>query len=713
MTSPLTAAGSLVGTFQYMSPEQIDGKEADARSDIFAFGAVMYEMFTGKRAFEGKSQISVASAILEKDPEPVSGIRTAISPNLEHVISRALSKDPEKRWQSAADIREELEWIRSSAKANGLTPSTKPSVQPWQRGLLALSALLALLGIGATAIAYWKHPQPQLRRLVAAIPHPDDLPFELTGDIGAPPVISPDGASLVFGANDQIWIRSLESGQAHPLEGTENGSFPFWAPDSRRIGFFSGGKLRVVDTSGGGPITICDAPNARGGTWNPNGVILLAPNIRNGLFRVPASGGTPVPVTTLDTSKHSTHRWPQFLPDGDHFVYLAANHAGQHEFSGIYVGSLSHPGSEGSLLLRTDANAIYAMGYLLFVRQDDLLAQPFDLRRLQVTGDPIRITEKVLNDQGIWRGVFSASANGDLVYTAGVNSAAEGQLTWFDRNGRILGTLAERGSNSPRVSPDGRRVAIEYGEPNPDIWIFDIVSGVRNRLASDSSASTPIWSRDGKNIAYLLIPGNSSKGRIAIRAADGTGAARLFAEEDPWESPSDWSPDGKYLLYDRGEPGATDIYAMPLAADQKPFPLVSTPTWERGAVFSPDGHWVAYSSRESGRDQVYITPFPGPGPKWQISSAGGNTPRWRRDGKALFAINGDSVLEFPISASAGSIKAGDPKVLFQTAVGETLLFDAGYDIAPDGRLIINSLGKSRIGNRPLTLEVNWTAGLRP
>jgi len=710
--SPLTTAGSIVGTIQYMSPEQIEGKEADARSDIFAFGALLYEMVTGKRAFEGKSQISVASAILEKDPQPISAIRATSPPALEHVISRALNKDPEQRWQNASDIGAELQWACESSNAVSASEGHTANVRrrPRERMLLGIASAVAIVAVITAGLGFLRTPV-EGRRLTASISPPEDTSFQLTGDVGAPPVISPDGTSVAFGAGDRIWFRSLESGEMHALEGSENASFPFWSPDSRRVAFFSAGKLKIVETAGGAPVTVCDAPNPRGGAWSSKGVLLFTPNIRSGLYRVPVSGGTPVQVTTVNTSKHSTHRWPQFLPDGDHFLYLATNHAGQREFSGVYVGSLSGNESAGKLLLRTDANGLFVPGYLMFLRKTDLMAQPFDVRSLELQGEPTRLAEKVLNDQGIWRAAFTASNNGRLVYSAGANSADEGQLTWFEMSGKVLGTIGERGSNAPRLSPDGHKVALEYGEPNPDVWIFDTVSGLRTRLTSNGANTTPVWSRDAKNIVYFSIPANANKSRMAIRAADGTGGERLLYQEEQWETPTDWSPDGKYILYNRGEPGATDIFAMPLASGEKPFPFVATPEWERDAVFSPDGHWAAYTSRESGRDEVYVTAFPGPGQKWQVSSTGAMTPHWRRDGKALFAIIGDDVLEFPINATSGSIQTGDPKVLFHTAIGETLLFAPGYDAAPDGRLLINSLGKSRTGNRPLTLVVNWSAGL--
>jgi len=704
--SPLTAVGTVIGTYQYMAPEQIEGKEADARSDIFAFGAVLYEMLTGKRAFDGKSQLSVASAILEKDPQPISAVRNTNCPALEHTIERALQKDPEKRWQNAGDLRAELQWAGSSSDVPSRSSRVTTRRESW---MLATAVVTGIIAFIAIALVFLRN-SPAPHRLYASIAAPEDTSFELIGDVGAPPVLSPDGMNLAFGAGGHIWIRYLESGDVHALEGTENGTFPFWSPDSRKIGFFSAGKLRVVDIAGGAPVPLCDAPNPRGGAWSPKGVLLFTPSIRSALYQIPATGGAPVQVTTIDTAKHSTHRWPQFLPDGDHFLYLATNHAGQRGFDGIYIGSLSRGGVQSQPLISTDAEALYASGYILFLRKNDLMAQRFDLGSLSFRGDAVRLADKVLSDHGIWRGAFAASDNGVLIYAVGANAAEQGQLTWFDASGKVLGTLGERGSNSPRVSPDGNRVALEFGVPSTNIWIFDIVRGLRARLTPDI-ASAPVWSRDGKSIAYMIIPMSTNKARLAVRSADGSGTERLYASDDEWEMPTDWSPDGRYLLYDRGEPGATDVYVMPTAPDQKPFPFVATAAWERNGTFAPDGRWVAFTSRESGRDEVYVAPFPGPGQKWQVSSNGATSPRWRRDGKALLAVNGDDIVEFPISTANGSIQSGEAKVLFNTAVGQTLLFDIGWDVAPDGRFLINSLGKSRAGNRPLTLLVNWPTGL--
>jgi eukaryotic-like serine/threonine-protein kinase len=704
--SPLTAAGTVVGTFQYMSPEQVEGKDADVRSDIFAFGTVLYEMVTGKRAFEGKSQISVASAILEKDPPPVSAIRgSAIPPVLEHVIARALVKDPDQRWQSAADIRAELEWASESGHEDvGLQASVKwKSWLPWGVALFAIVALI----VGSLA---FRSKTPERQRLVAAVPPPPDNPFAVTGDVGSPPVISPDGTRLAFGAGGRIWVRALDTGDMKPIEGTESASFPFWSPDNRKLGFFSAGKLKVVDTNGGAPSTICEAANARGGAWSPKGFIIFAPNIRSGLYKVSASGGAPLPLTELDPAKHSTHRWPQFLPDGDHFLYFATNHSvTKNEFSGIYVSSLSKP--ENRLLFRTEANAWYASGYLLFVRKSDLMAQAVDVSHLELRGDPIRVVAGTLYDQGIWRGVFTASDNGTLVYAAGANSAQEGQLMWFDQSGKVLGSLGEKGSTAARISRDGKKVAVEIGDPSQDIWIFDVERGLRTRFTNSGDVLAPVWSPDGSSIAYAKIVASTSKTNLTVKRTDGSMTEKVIYDENAWQVPTDWSPDGKYILYERGDPGTTDIFAMPVASGEKPFPFVATPAWERDAHFSPDGHWVSYTSRESGRDEVYVSPFPGPGTRWQISTTGASDSRWRRDGKALFAVHVDDVLQFPIDINNGAIQVGQPTVLFHTAIGQTALFFAAYDVAPDGRFLLNSLGKSDTGNRPLTIVSNWTVGL--
>src|SRR5574341_1062935 len=417
-TSPVPREGTVIGTFQYMSPEQVEGREADARSDIFALGAVLYEMATGKRAFEGKSQISIASAILEKEPEPISRVQPMTPPALEHVVKTCLAKDPEERFQTAHDVKIQLRWISESGSQISAAPVVRRKRSrerlAWAAALLVVTALAAAGWLWKRAA--WSYDAP----IVTSILPPAKSFFSLAGNEGGPVEVSPDGKMLTFLATNaegtpEIWVRDLSQHEARALPGTEGGKAPFWSPDSRSIAFFAGGKLKRVETAGGPAVTVCDAANARGGTWMPGGVILFTPNTQTGLQRVADSGGTPETITQIDAKLHTTHRWPYALPDGKHFLYLAANHrTPSGEQNGVYWASLD--GTQSRLLVRSVANAAYAYGYRAFLRENTLMAQPFKPESGTLTGNPMPVVERVLYDSGVWRGVFSPSQNGVLAY---------------------------------------------------------------------------------------------------------------------------------------------------------------------------------------------------------------------------------------------------------------------------------------------------------
>jgi len=454
-----------------------------------------------------------------------------------------------------------------------------------------------------------------------------------------PPAFSPDGSTLVFGAGGKLWARSLKEVTARPLPGTENARFPFWSPDSRSIGFFADGQLKTIDAVGGAPLTLCSADDPRGGAWSRDGVIVFTPNVRMGIYRVPASGGAPSPVTTLDTSKHSTHRWPIFLPDGRHFLYLALSHAiPMSEESAIYVADLH--GGQSRLVMRSHSNVVYASGHLLFLRGNSLMAQPFNLERLVLEGEAVRIADEVLYDAGVWRAVFTASENGLLAYQPGAEVPGS-QLTWFDRSGKVLGMVGERGNYvAPRLSPDGHKLAVLILDPSPDVWVYDLDRGARTRLTFSSTVSgAAIWSPDGSRIAFSSARQNN---QIAIyeKASSGAGRERILQQAEVPQDPTDWSPDGHWIVYDRSEMGSTGIGILPVNREQKSYSLVPARTHAWGGHFSPDGRWISYCSEESGTNEVYIVPFPGPGGKWQVSTGGGLSPRWERDFLSLARPHG-------------------------------------------------------------------------
>jgi Tol biopolymer transport system component len=711
----LTQEGTILGTFQYMAPEQLEGKEADARTDIFAFGCVLYEMATGKRAFSGATQASLISAILRDDPQPISQVQPTSPPALDHVIKKSLAKDPEDRWQNAADLGGELKWIAEGGSQMGaaaVAPSRRRQ-RDWFAWAAAGLLLLATLFLGNEVRRL--RTGDRGRAVHSFIDPPGKTSFRLTGDDSAPIAVSPDGERVVFGAGGKLWVQSLTTGAVAGLAASDGGRFPFWSPDSRSIGFFSDGKLRVMEASGGPVQTICDAPNPRGGTWGTSGVIVFAPDISAGLFRVAASGGAAAPLTMItDRKKHTTHRWPYFLPDGKRVIYLAANHASpRSEENGIYVVSLD--GGAPRRLMSSYGSAQYASGWLLSVRDTSLMAIPFDAKRVEVSGRPVRVADDVNFDTGVWRGTFTVSENGVLAYQI-AQEGGGGRLTWLDFSGRKLATIGEKSSAySPELSPDGRRASVVMGDPNNDVWVHELSRGVQTRLTTDIQAQVaPVWSPDGSEIVFIQ---GLREGRqefvVSTVAADGAGKLKDLYQSKERLEVSDWSRDGRYLLMDRGNIGATDLWVFPVSDPEKAFPLVQSPFLEHGGQFSPDGRWVAYVSQHSGRDEVYVTSFPGGGTRWQVSGSGGTQPRWRGDGRELFFVSANGDMTAAAADGTGArFEVKDVRSLFRVNMFAGPRFGLyGYDVSPDGkRLLVNDAGEANVPR--VALVTNWTAGLK-
>ncbi len=561
--APLTQEGTILGTFQYMAPEQLEGKNADARTDIFAFGAVLYEMATGKKAFSGTSQASLISAILRDEPRPISLMQPASPAALDRVVRTCLAKDPEDRWQSAGDVGKELRWIAEEPQS-GAAPVVPVSRRIRREGAVWL--LAALVGAALATLLLWTgrggRVAPSSPVHSYLLP-PEKTSFRLTGDDAAPIAVSPDGRRVVFGAAGKLWVQSLETGASTPLPSTSGGKFPFWSSDSRSIGFFADGKLKTTEASGGPIQDVCDAPNPRGGAWNAEGLIVFAPDIRTPLFRVQATGGKPTPLTVLEGAKHTTHRWPDFLADGRHLVYLAANHnVPKSEDTGVYLTSLD--GKDTRRLFASDGSAQWIPGWLLSVRETSLIARPFDDRKLALEGEAVRVAGNVNFDAGVWRGVFSASRTGLLAYQT-APSQAGAQLTWFDRSGKALERVGERSASYwPRLSPDGRRVAVAQGDPNSDVWIYEIGRGTRIRLTANTNlAGAPVWSPDGSQIAYVSQARLPKGFVLFIAPSNGSSEVREVTTVAARMEPTDWSRDGRYILYGSGNLGTTDLWALP------------------------------------------------------------------------------------------------------------------------------------------------------
>jgi serine/threonine protein kinase/WD40 repeat protein len=712
----LTAEGTILGTFQYMAPEQLEGKEADARTDIFAFGAVLYEMATGRKAFSGKSQASLISSIMGTEPPPVSTVAPMTPPAFDRVVRTCLAKDPEDRWQTAHDVMLELKWVAEGGSAAGLPAPVVARRRSRERLAWIVAGVLAASTVGLTILEL-RRPRSTTPVIRSSVLPPEKTSFSFVGGGAGPVAVSPDGRQLVFvasesGSKKQLWIRPLESLVAKPLPATVDATYPFWSPDSRFVGFFADGKLKRIEVAGGPALSICDAPDARGGSWSRDGTILFEPSFREPIHRVPANGGKSTPVTKLDASRNeTTHRWPYFLPDGRRFLFFSGSHTAgaESELDAIFVGSLDE--EKPKLLVNARSNAAYAAGHLLFVRQKTLLAQPFDPKSLKLTGEAFPIAENVQDDPGFFNAVFSVSDQGTLAYQETGGTMGLSELVWVDRSGKKIDVLGDPADYfEPRISPDGRRVAVPVGDPG-DIWIYDLARRVRTRLtfaASDDFA--PAWSPDGTRVAFSS--GRSGSGDLYAKAASGTGADELLSTSKIFKVPNSWSPDGRYLAYIafQGSPGSkADLWLLSLA-DGKASPLLQSEFDELAAVFSPDGRWLAYASNESGRFEIYVQPFPGPGGKWQISTTGGHHPRWARGGKELFFVAPEGKIMSVEIRTGSLVEAGTPQALFATPLKSAP--GPPYDVTSDGQRILLNRPIGEETAPPITLVQNWTALLR-
>jgi eukaryotic-like serine/threonine-protein kinase len=680
-------------------------------------------MVTGQRAFEGKSQLSVASAILEKEPASISTVKPLTPPALDHAIKKCLAKLRDERWQSASDLASELKWIGETGSQAGQPRGSE--LRRIERERMAWLAGILLL-LAALFTVYYRRPATPNRPTWSYI-----LPSEKTAfsNFSGPVVVSPDGLKLAFVARtaegtDLLWVRSLDAPSAQPIAGTEGAFYPFWSPDNQFLGFFAGGKLKTVSASGGPVLTLCDATGPRGATWNGDGTILFSLTW-GGIQRVSASGGLPVAITRLDASHNETsHRWPYFLPDGRHFFYLAANFTGgPAEVASVYVASVDL--KENKLLFHARSNVAYTSGYVLFVQQGTLMARPFDEKRLELKGEAFPIAEHVLYNQLVWRGVFSASANGVLAYM-GSATGNPGQLLWFDRSGKQLQAAGGPGDFVwPQVSGDGQRVvaqALDSATANYEISVYDLSRGTNMRLTfGPSRNASPVWSPDSQTIAYASNQGGLNN-LLFQKKSDGTGGEELLAKSGGNMFPSSWSADGRFIAYNTNPEGKSnsELWIFPLFGDRKPFPFLKTNSSVAEGRFCPRGGWIAYSSDESGRSEVYVTSFPEHQGKWQVSQSGGSMPRWRRDAKELFYLAPNSQLmaaDVNWSGSTFEVAAVHPLFHLRLAPGPPL-YDLGptagqigYDVSPDGqRVLVNSPAESDA--TPITVILNWPAELK-
>lgn len=722
----VTREGTIVGTFQYMSPEQLEGKEVDGRSDIFSLGAVLYEMLTGRKAFEGKSQLSVVSAILEKEPAPVSTVKPTSPPALDHIIRKCLAKSPDDRWQSADDLGSELSWVAETTVGRAERGSAEARGKLRWRVVWAALSLAALAAI-VVGTYYGTRPAPESPLMASLLPPPGVF-ADTSGRIG-PPQISPDGSRIAFigcktesaatsmlgGSACSIWLRSLGSGEVREVSDSTSAYYPFWSPDGREIAFFADGKLKRVSADGGPVQVVCDAPDARGGSWANSGTIIFSATRNSPIFRVPAEGGTPVALTQIKPASEMaqvvSNRWPRFLPDGEHFLYMDSPNGACTELSDLRFASLD--GKQNVALMRTCSTAAFASGHLIYWRDGNLVAQRFDPRTGVLSGVPAAIVEHARFDPLFSIAEFSVSTDGRLVYVPG-DAAISRQLQWFDRNGKLLGTLGENDNyKSVAISQDGSRVVADtISVEQSKIRILD-GRGTRTIMTLNGSwGGNPVWSADDREIYFISIANGPQD--IYVRAADGSGEAREVVKFEKSALGAMFlsaSPDGKYLAFSAiiGAATGSDIYTSALSGDQTPQPFIHTVANETAPIFSPDSKWLAYESDQSGRREVFVTAFPGGGAQYQVSTGGGERPVWRRDGKEIFYREGLRVMAVQVKFRSGSLELSPPTALFELAAGN--LNGRYYDVAPDGRFLANT-SPLMTKAQEFSLVVNWPARLK-
>ena len=706
-----TEPGVVMGTLGYMSPEQVRGRAADARSDIFSFGAVLYEMLSGRRAFRGDSAADTMSAILREDPPDLSTTNRLIAPGLDRIVRHCLEKDPEGRFHSAHDLAFHLEALSDPSSTDTEALPAPRSRKAFTRPAFVAVAAIALLLAPLAYFAGMRGRSVAAARAVRfAIPIPAGASFS-PSEISRGATISPDGTRVAIEAFSEgrrrLFVRALDSEKAVALEGSEDASAHFWSPDGRFIAFFADGKLKKIPSTGGPPEEVCGAVFETVGTWNRDGTILFTGLFPLGLYRVSDKGGKPERVLTPEASgRDAAAIWPHFLPDGRRFLYLQLRSASAGNTGGreLRVGSLDS--KEIRTVARIDSRAEYSpTGHLVYVREGALFAQPFDEGDARLHGDPQLLSESVDYFYGPGNAAFSVSNNGVLVFET---APAASRLVWLDRGGKEVGQLGQTAVvKGLRISPDGSRVAVDIAEKRTgtsDIWVFE-ATGVSTRLHSDPvDEIMPVWWPDGSKIVFR----SDAKGPPDINemAVGSAASERPLYVADAVQQPEDISQDGRVLVFLNDVQSTSDLWLLPLQGERKAVPWFRSRFKEASPRFSPDGRWIAYESDESGNPEIYVALTEGAGEKRRLSIAGGRYPRWRRDGKELFYVALDgSVMAVPVQIGS-RLEVASPIPLFRL---ESQIKE--YDVAPDGSRFLVSLPAERVPESPIRVMVDWAAGL--
>ena len=690
LTAPVTHAGVILGTAAYMAPEQARGRQVDQRADIFAFGCVLYEMLTGRPAFEGDNVSDILVHVLEREPD-WSRVPSRVPPSIHRLLRLCLEKDPRTRRQAAGDVRIDIEQALTEPAPVAASASLRGF--PWRRLAWIAGAAVVIAALAIPAASHIREAPPRELRLQLVTPSTRaPLSFAL----------SPDGRSIVFVAADSptdtaqhLFLRTLDETTARAIAGTEGARNPFWSPDSKSIGFFASEQLYRIDVSGGTAQALAPAPVGMGGAWNVDGTILFAANTVSPLLRVPAAGGEAVAVTEVDAPHQLGHRFPSFLPGGRQFLFYAA---GEPDVSGIYVGSID--GTPVKRLTAADSSgAFLPPDRLLFIRQGTLVARQFDVARAELTGDPITLASEV--------GQFAVSASGIIAHRS-ATGGRQARMTWFDRSGQtVLGPALP--VNAPELSPDERQVAFDRTtRGNRDIWIMDLARESVTPFTVDPAVDGfPIWSPDGTQIVFESTRNGTFD--LWIKPSSGASPEQMLLGTADSEWPLHWSKDGLFLLYQTSDLMTKwDLWALPMTGSERtPFVVTNSPFAERMGQFSPDGRWLAYETNESGRPEIVAQAFPKASGRYPVSTSGGTAPRWRPDGSEIVFIAPDGmVMGVPITSTGSSLEAGKPMALFPIDIAAQP-FKSQYTVSRDGRLIVNNLQPEDSAASPITLIFNW------
>ena len=716
LASPVTVAGTLIGTVQYMSPEQIQGKEADARSDIFAFGAMLYEMLSGKRAFQGKSQLSLASAILEKDPDPIATIQPLTPPALEQIVRTCLEKDPDDRFQSAHDLKLQLQWIAAGGSQVG-TPAVVSSRRKKTATVLTAATIAGWLiaaALGVLLLIYAGRLTSARQPVHTSIEPPAGFDFFSVTD-GAP-AISPDGQQVAFLVNKKgtsftpgggsLYLLRLSTGESAPVAGAQRALFPFWSPDGKYIGFFSEGKLKKIPVAGGTVQVLCDAPEGRGGSWNDQGTIIFAPRIAGSLQSVSDGGGTPVEITEGDSSGQGyTDRDPYFLPDGKHFLFVRRAKDSGSVYAGSLDSSVTKQGGDIKQILPNGSNVAYSDGYLFYMKAGALTAQEFDPSSLTFKGKPVSIASNVEFAPARNEGSFSVRRN-VLLYRH--TSVVNRELVWFDLSGKEVDHWGEPAPYlSGKFFPATQTALLSRSTPGGNessLWISDVARKTVNRLTEDSDrAATGALSPDGKDVWISTTTGYVSSLTRKSLSASGT-EEKVLDNVNSNLILFDISRDGRYLLFNHQDPKTNfDIYTMDLQGEKKLVPVLNGPSAERNGRVSPDSKWLAYISNETGTDELFVTSFPVPGSRWQVSSGGATSPgEWSADGKNLRYRKGEKIFNVDVHSGASKPDFSAPKELLSLP---TSIIDIA--LLPDDKRILAVRPSGDSTPVPIDFVLNW------